>query len=158
MGRGGAVMRTKLRNLKTKSIFDITFKGSDKFDEAPLSRRASSYLYPEDNNLVFMDSESFEQYTIASDVLGDAAKYLKEGATVSILFFDDEPVTVEIPTKVELLVTETDPGVKGDTAQGGSKPATLETGATVSVPLFVKVGDLIRVNTIENTYVERVKE
>lgn len=157
MGRGGAVLRTKLRNLRTQAVVDITFKGSDKFEEAGLERRACTYLYAEGNSFAFMDSANFEQYSLSSDVVGDKSRFLKEGAEVQILFFQDEPVSVDLPIKVELEVTHTEPGVKGDTAQGGTKPATLETGATITVPLFVKIGDIIRINTVEGTYVERVK-
>jgi elongation factor P len=157
MGRGGAVMRTKLRNLRTNSLFDITFKGSDKFDEAPLERRVCTFLYLEGSQSVFMDSSSFEQYSLTAEVVGDKSRFLREGAEVTILFYNDEPVSVDLPIKMEFEITHTEPGVKGDTAQGGSKPATLDTGATITVPLFVKIGDVIRVNTVEGTYVERVR-
>jgi len=157
MGRGGAVMRTKLRNLITGSQFDITFKGSDKFDEANLQKRACSFLYADGSEFAFMDSTSFEQFNLSKEDLGDKINFLKEGAEVSILFYDEKPVSVELPIKMEFEITHTEPGVKGDTATGGSKPATIETGATITVPLFVKTGDVIRVNTVEGTYVERAK-
>ncbi len=157
MGRGGAVLRTKLRNLRTNATFDITFKGSDKFDEAPLIKRACSFLYKDEDGFAFMDSATFDQFTIKAEIIGDKSRYLKEGTDIQILFFDDQPVSIDLPIKMEFEVTHTEPGVKGDTAQGGSKPATLETGATVTVPLFVKIGDVIRVNTVEGTYVERAR-
>lgn len=156
-GRSGAVLRTKLRNIRSGASFDITFKGSDKFDEAPLAKRLSSYLYSQGDLLTFMDSESFEQVEINRDLLGTKALFLKEGAEVQIQFYDEQPVSVELPIKLELAVTDTQPGVRGDTATGGSKPATLETGATITVPIFVKNGDIVRVNTVEGTYVERVR-
>ncbi|MEI6478261.1 MAG: elongation factor P [bacterium] len=157
MGRGGAVMRTKLRNLRTGALVDITFKGSDKFEEADLDRRASSFLYSEGTDSVFMDSTSFEQYSLSAEVVGDKSRFLREGSEVLILFYQDQPVSIDLPIKMEFEITHTEPGVKGDTAQGGSKPATLDTGATITVPLFVKTGDMIRVNTVEGTYVERVR-
>ena len=158
MGRGGAVLRTKLRNLRTNGVIDITFKSSDKFDEATLERRSCSFLYAEAGAYSFMDSSSFEQFTLPPDVVGEKHQYLKEGSEVQILFFEEEPVSLDLPIKMDFEVTHTEPGVKGDTAQGGSKPATLETGAIITVPLFVKIGDVIRVNTVEGTYVERVKQ
>lgn len=155
-GRSGAVLRTKLRNIRSGAVFDVTFKGSDKFDEAPLDKRACSFLYAESDMFTFMDSSSFEQFEIKRESLGTKALYLKEGALLQIQFYDDQPVNVELPIKMELEVTDTQPGVRGDTATGGSKPAVLETGASVTVPIFVKNGDIIRVNTVEGTYVERV--
>jgi elongation factor P len=148
--------RTKLKNLKTGATFDTTFKSSDKFDEANLERRSCQYLY-QDSGFVFMDNNSFEQFTLPADVVGEKAKYLKEGSEIQIIFYEDAPVSVVFPIKMEFEVTHTEPGVKGDTAQGGSKPATLETGAIITVPLFVKIGDKIRVNTDENSYVERAR-
>ncbi len=155
MGRGGAVLRTKLKNLKSGATFDITFKSSDKFEEAPLERRSCQYLYAEGNGFVFMDNASFEQFTLGADLVGEKSRYLKEGSELQVVFYEDNPVSVVFPIKMEFEVTHAEPGVKGDTAQGGSKPATLETGAIITVPLFVKIGDIIRVNTDENSYVER---
>jgi elongation factor P len=155
MGRGGAVLRTKLRNLKTGAVVDITFKGSDKFEEAPIQRKACSFLYLDGAEFAFMDSETYDQFTLTAAEVGDKAKYLKEGAELQILFYEGKPVSIQLPIKMEFEVTYTEPGVRGDTAQGGTKPATIETGATITVPLFVKIGDVIRVNTDEGTYVER---
>ena len=157
MGRGGAVLRTKLRNLMTNSQFDITFKGSDKFEEATLNKQSCSFLYSDGNEYTFMDSSSFEQFSLKKEELGDKVNFLKEGGEVQVLFYEDKPVSVDLPIKMEFEVTHTEPGVRGDTATGGSKPATIETGATITVPLFVKIGDVIRVNTVEGTYVERAK-
>jgi elongation factor P len=155
MGRGGAVLRTKLKNLKTGAQFDVTFKSSDKFEEANLERHSCQYLY-QDNGYVFMDNSSFEQFTLSNDVVGEKSRFLIEGTEMHIVFYEDKPVSVVFPIKMEFTVAHTEPGVKGDTAQGGSKPATLDSGATITVPLFVKIGDKIRVNTDEGTYVERV--
>lgn len=157
MGRGGAVLRTKLRNLKTSAVFDITFKGGDKFEEASLDRRLCSFLYSDGTIYSFMDSTSFEQYELKDDIVGDSKRFLKEGAELQILFYNDQPVSLDLPIKMDFEVTHTEPGIKGDTAQGGSKPATIETGAAITVPLFIKIGEMIRVNTVEGTYVERAK-
>jgi len=157
MGRGGAVLRTKLRNLMTGAQFDVTFKGSDKFDEAVLVKRMCSYLYADGADHAFMDSATFEQFTLSQEELGGKADYLKEGSEVQVLFYEDRPVSLELPIKMEFTVSHAEPGIKGDTASGGSKPATIETGAVITVPLFVKTGDIIRVNTVEGTYVERVR-
>ena len=158
MGRGGAVLRTKLRNLKTNAVFDITFKGGDKFEEAVLNKRPCTFLYKDGNDFTFMDSETFEQFILTADEVGDKWQFLKEGAEVQILVYEEKPVSIDLPIKMEFEVSHTEPGVKGDTAQGGgTKPATIETGAKITVPLFVKIGDIIRVNTVEGTYVERVK-
>jgi elongation factor P len=157
MGRGGAVLRTKLRNLRTKALFDITFKSSDKFDAASLENRACQYLYAEGEEFMFMDTNSFEQFSLSENIIGPKTRFLKEGEAFQVQFYEDEPVAVIFPIKMELAVTHTEPGVKGDTATGGTKPATLETGATITVPLFVKIGDILRVNTDEGTYVERAR-
>jgi elongation factor P len=151
------VLRTKLKNLKTGATFDLTFKSSDKFEEAKLERKSCQYLY-EDGGYAFMDSTSFEQFTLPTEVVGDKAKYLKEGSDFQVVFYEDAPVSVVFPIKMEFVVAHAEPGVKGDTAQGGSKPAKLETGAIITVPLFVKTGDVIRVNTDEGTYVERANK
>ena len=157
MGRGGAVLRTKLRNLKTGALFDITFKSSDKFDEAVLERRSATYLYPEGNGYVFMDTSSFEQFTLSAEEVGPKARFLKEGDDFQILFYEYAPVSVVFPIKMEFVIAHTEPGVRGDTATGGTKPATLEGGAVVTVPLFIKIGEVVRINTDEGTYVERAK-
>jgi len=157
-GRGGAVMRTKLKNLVTGATFDITFKGGDKFDEAELHKRPCTYLYKDGSDYTFMDGTTFEQFTLNASELGEKVNFMREGGELQILFFEDKPVSIELPIKMEFEVTHTEPGVRGDTAQGGTKPATIETGAIITVPLFVKIGDMIRVNTVEGTYVERVKQ
>lgn len=154
-GRGGAVMRTKLRNLRTGATTSKTFQGNDKLKPADLGRRIGQFVYAEGASFTFMDTSTFEQFTISRDVLGDQAKYLKESLEVELLEFKGAIIAVEIPTKVTYQVADTDPGVKGDTVSGGSKPATLESGATVNVPLFVQIGDSIKVDTRTGDYLER---
>lgn len=158
MGRGGAVLRTKLKNLRTGAQFDITFKSSDKFEEATLERRASTFLYREGDLFSFMDNASFEQFTMTADEIGPKAKFLKDGYELQVIFYEDAPVSTVLPVKMEFAVSHTEPGVRGDTATGGTKPATLETGAIVTVPLFIKIGDILRINTDEGTYVERANK
>ena len=156
MGRGGAIVRTKLRNLKTGSIFDDSFKGGEKFDTPNLDERSMQYLYKDGDAYYFMDTENYEQTPLNEYQLGDAKKFLKENMTVRILFYSGEPLSVELPTFVELAIVKTDPGVKGDTASGGSKPAVLESGVTVKVPFHLNEGDVIKVDTRTAEYIERV--
>lgn len=156
MGRGGAVMRTKLRNLRTGGTLSKTFQGNDKIKPAALTTRQGQYLFAAGSDVTFMDSQDYEQFTIPTETLGDRVKFFKEGLAVELLEFKGRIIAVELPIKVEYKVTETDPGVKGDTASGGSKPAVLESGATVTVPLFVQIGNTIRVDTRDGSYVERV--
>lgn len=155
MGRGGAVVRTKLRNLKTGAMLQKTFQGSDKIKPANLSSRKGQYLYGEGSSFTFMDTANYEQFTLGSDIVGEGAQFLKEGLEVDLLQHGDSVIAVELPIKVDYEVTETDPGLKGDTVSGGSKPAVIESGATVTVPLFVQIGDRIKVDTRTGTYVER---
>lgn len=155
MGRGGAVVRTKLRNLRTGAMVAKTFQGSDKVTPAKLSTRKGQYLFGEGASYTFMDTADYEQFTLDVKVVGDAAKFLKDGIEVDLLDFKGTVIAVELPIKVAYKVTETDPGLKGDTAAGGSKPAKLESGATVSVPLFIRVGDMVKVDTRNGQYVER---
>lgn len=153
MGRGGAVLRVKIRNLRTGAALDETFKGSDKFDEAELTRRKAQYLYASGDALAFMDQETFEQFELPRVAAGEQAGYLAEGAEAEILLFDEKPINIALPIKVTLTVTETAPGFKGDTAARSYKPATLETGATVQVPFHIKPGDKIVVDTRTGDYV-----
>lgn len=157
MGRGGAIIRTKLKSLKTGNVLEDTFRSGEKFESPHLDERQMQYLYAEGDFHFFMDTETFEQVPITASHLGDSKKYLKENMTVKILNYRGEPLTVELPTFVELAVAETDPGFKGDTASGGSKPATLETGAVVKVPFHINKGDMIRIDTRTSEYIERVK-
>lgn len=155
-GKGAAVVRTKLKNVKTGAVIDRTFRSGDKVDDVRLERRKMQFLYVSDPIFTFMDSESYEQYELDATTVGDAVKYLKENETVDVLVTENTAIAIGLPIFVELAVTQTDPGVRGDTASGGSKPATVETGATVQVPLFVEVGDVLKIDTRADTYVERV--
>lgn len=154
-GKGGAFVRTKLKNLKTGAIIDKTFRAGEKVELAILDKRSMQYLYSEGGNLIFMDMETYEQIPISGEVVAEAVDFLKEGIKVDISLYEGKPVGVEPPVFVELKVTETNPGVKGDTASGGSKPATLETGLVVNVPLFVETGNIIKVDSRSGEYVER---
>ena len=156
MGRGSAQVRLKLRNIRAGHTIERTFQAGEKFTRARLDRRPVQFLYSEGNLYYFMDSESFEQSTLDAERLGDALDYLKEGISLEILSYKDEPISVELPNSVELEVVETGPGFKGDTAQAGNKPAKLETGITIQVPLFVNNGDIVRVDTRTGQYLERV--
>ncbi|RMG67100.1 MAG: elongation factor P [Nitrospirae bacterium] len=157
MGRGGAFVRAKLKGLKSGKIIEETFNAGDKVPKADLEEKEMQYLYNQDNLYYFMDNETYEQLPLTEEQLGDARLYLKENMNVYILYYKQEPITVELPNFVELQVIETEPGVKGDTASGGSKPAKLETGATVKVPLHINEGDIIKVDTRTGEYIERVK-
>jgi len=156
MGRGGAIIRTKLKNLITGSIFDDSFKGGEKFSAPNLEERTMQYLY-KDDHYHFMDNESYEQTPLTAEQLGDARKFLKENIEVKILFYSGSPIAVEVPMFVELAIVKTDPGFKGDTASGGSKPALLESGITVKVPFHLNEGDIIKIDTRTSEYIERVK-
>ncbi len=155
-GKGGAFVRTRLKSLWSGNVIDKTFRSGEKVETPDLEERAMQYLYPEGENYVFMDNETYEQMVISRDVLGDGAHYLKENMDVTVLFHNRKPIGVDLPFFVELKVVETDPGIKGDTASGGSKPATLETGAVVQVPLFIKEGDILKIDTRDGSYIERV--
>lgn len=155
MGRAGAVLRTKLQNLLSGAIINQTFQGADKVAEAEISKSRAQYLYHTDGEYLFMDTEDYDQFSLAKNVLGDATQYLIEGTEVTVLNWNDRPINIEIPIKVTLRVTDAPPGIKGDTASGGDKVVTLETGLQVTTPLFVKTGDSIIVNTEKGTYVSR---
>ena len=155
-GKGGAFVRTKVKNLKNGKVLDRTFRSGEKVDEADVSERRMQYLYQDGDALVFMDNETFEQTPFSAEQVGDARKYLKENLDVEVLFWRSRPINIELPAFIEALITRCDSGLKGDTASGATKPATLETGAVVQVPLFVKEGERIRVDTRTGVYVERV--
>lgn len=157
-GKGGAFVRTRLKNLKTGAVIDRTFRAGEQFEQVMVERKPVQYLYNTGNEYVFMDMETYEQITLEASQVGDQAKYLKEGLEVDAITVEGDIVGIEVPTFLNLRVVETDPGLRGDTAQGGSKPAVLETGVVVQVPLFVQIGDLIKVDTRTDTYLERVKE
>ncbi len=155
-GRGSAFVRLTLRNLRTGSTTSQTFQAGSKFQTARLERRRIQYLYTEDNQYHFMDVDTFEQFPLNEGTLGDTVNYLVENEVIDLLTYQDQPVDVEAPITVNLEVTQTDPGFKGDTATGGTKPATLQTGVTVNVPLFVNIGDVVKVDTRTGEYLERV--
>ena len=157
MGRGGAIIRTKMKNIKTGSVFEDTFRSGEKFESPQLEDKEMQYLYAEGDLHYFMDTETFEQIPLNTSQLGEAKKFLKENMLVKMLNYRGKPITVELPTFVELAVLQTDPGVKGDTASGGSKPATLETGAVVRVPFHINEGDVLKIDTRTSEYIERVK-
>ncbi len=157
LGRGSAYVRAKIRNVRTGATIERKFNAGERVPLAVLQHRTMQYLYRDDAAFYFMDNENYEQLSIPSSVVGEAARFLKEGMEVEVVFHEGTPIEVELPTSVELVVVETPPGVRGDTAQGGSKPARLETGAVVQVPLFVEVGDRIRVDTRTGQYLERVR-
>ena len=157
-GKGGAFVRTKLKNLKNGLVLEETFRSGEKFESPDLRNASVQFLYAEGDLYNFLDQESFEQYTFNKKQVEDIIPYLMDGGIYTIIFFEEKPIVVEPPTFMNLRVVETVPGVKGDTAQGGSKPAKLETGLTILVPLFVTEDDLLKVDTRENSYVERVIE
>jgi elongation factor P len=155
-GKGGAFVRTKLRNLRNGNVFEKTFNAGIRVEQAILDKRDMQFLYRDRNDFVFMDTESYDQSTISPDALGDAADYLIEQAMAIIAYHNGDIVTVEIPASVELVVAETEPGVQGDRVSGAKKPATLETGKVIQVPLFVNVGDKLKVDTRTGDYITRV--
>ncbi len=155
-GKGGAFVRTRLRNIDTGAVIEKTFRAGEKLENVRTESRPMTYLYRDGDLLYFMDAQTYEQVAVPVEVVGDAAGYIVANGTVSVLSADGEVVSVEPPAHVDLEVTETDPGLKGDTATGGSKPATLETGLVVQVPLFINVGDRVRVDTRSNEYLTRV--
>jgi len=157
MGRGGSYVRTRLRNLKTGRILEKTFRGGDKVEEASLERRPMQYLYREGEELLLMDNETYEQLSVPAGMLGSGVGFLKESATVTVLLHSENPIGVELPNFVELVVASTEPGVRGDTVSGSTKKAVLETGGTVLVPLFIEEGEKLKIDTRTESYVERVR-
>ncbi len=155
MGRGGAKVVTKFRNMETGTIVEKTFNATEKVQDIFIEYRAMQYLYNDGQMYTFMDTETYEQPMLSADMLGEATEYLKENTEVTIEYYKDRPLKVTLPNVVELTITETDPGVKGDTVSGGSKPAKLETGATVNVPLFIEQGETVKVDTRTGEYLGR---
>lgn len=155
-GKGNQFTRTKMRNLLTGQQLERTFKSGEKFEVPDVLNKEMTYLYKDDNGYNFMDKESFEQVCIMDNEIGDAKNYLTENLEVVILFYNERPVTCDVPNAVNLKVTKTDPGMRGDTVTGATKPATLETGLVVKVPLHINEGDLLRVDTMTGDYVSRV--
>ena len=155
-GKGGAFVRTRLRNIDTGAVVERTFRAGEKLESVRTESRPMTYLYGDGELLYFMDAETYDQFGLPRHEVADALAYIVPNGTVSVLSADGEVVSVEPPAHVDLEVAETDPGLKGDTATGGSKPATLETGVVVQVPLFVNAGDRVRVDTRTNEYLTRV--
>ena len=152
-----AFVRAKLRNLRTGAVLERNFASDDRVVQVSLDRKPMQYLYRQGDEYIVMDHETFDQLSLAADLLGDGAGYLQENTDVTVVFYEGRPIAVELPNAVELAVVETAPGVRGDTVSGGSKPARLQTGVIVQVPLFVSPGDRIRVDTRTGAYLERVK-
>jgi elongation factor P len=155
-GRGSAQVRLQLKNLRTGSNIDRSFQAGAKFDDVRMERRPLQFLYADGDQYNFMDPETYDQMAMGADVLGSAVNYIKENDTVDMLMYNEEVVEVDLPAAVVLTITQSDPGVRGDTATGATKPARLETGITVNVPLFVNEGDRIKVDTRSGKYLERV--
>ncbi|MCL2883294.1 MAG: elongation factor P [Coriobacteriia bacterium] len=155
-GKGGAFVRTKVRDIRSGRVNDLTFRSGEKFDEIRMETKEMQFLYKADDEFHFMDTESYEQSALPADVVGEAAQWLKENDIVALQYAGDELIGVEPPMFVELEVTETEPGFKGDTVQGANKPATLETGAVINVPMFINTGDVLKVDTRDGRYITRV--
>ncbi|HOQ09064.1 MAG TPA: elongation factor P [Syntrophomonadaceae bacterium] len=155
-GKGAAFVRAKLKNLQTGGTVEKTFRAGEKVPKAHLDRRGMQYLYNDGDGYVFMDNENYEQITITKEQIGDGIKWLLENMEIQVLLFQNRIIGIELPNFVELQVVDTEPGIKGDTATGATKNATLETGAVIQVPLFVNAGDRVRVDTRTSQYIERV--
>ncbi len=156
-GKGGAFVRTKLKNMINGRVIDQTFRSGEKVDKPDLEEKEMQYLYREGDTFVFMDNTTYDQVYLSKEQLGEQSQFLQENITIKLLTFNQEPLGLELPNFVELTVTDTEPGFKGDTATGGNKPATVETGAVIQVPLFISEGDRIRVDTRTGAYMERAK-
>jgi elongation factor P len=156
-GKGPAFVRTKLKGYKTGNVIDRTFRSGEKFEEPNLDECEMQFLYSAGDEYSFMDTTSYEQVNYSKSQLGDNVDLLKENTIVKILLYQGEPISVDLPIFMELKVVETDPGIRGDTASGGTKPATVETGATVKVPLYLESGEIIKIDTRTRAYVERVR-
>jgi elongation factor P len=157
-GKGGAFVRTKFKSLKSGNVTDKTFRAGEKVDVPELEEKTMQYLYAADKDRVFMDTSNYEQISLSETQLGDSINYLKENMEIKVLYHKGRPINIEVPMFVELAIAKTDPGVRGDTASGGSKPATLETGAVVKIPFYLNEGDVIKVDTRTGTFIERVKK
>ena len=157
-GKGGAFVRTKFKSLKWGNVTDKTFRAGEKVDVPDLEEKTMQYLYGADKDRVFMDTSSYEQISLNEKQLGDSINYLKENMEIKVLYHKGMPINIDVPMFVELAIARTDPGVRGDTASGGSKPATMETGAVVKVPLYMNEGDVIKIDTRTGTFIERVKK
>lgn len=154
-GKGSAFVRSKLKNYRTGAVVERTFNAGEKLPKARVDRREFQYLYTDGAVFNFMDMESYDQIALTAEDLGDATKYLKENMVINLLMYQGKPIGVDLPNYVELEVTETSPGIKGDTASGGSKPAILETGYVVNVPFFINIGDVLQIDTRTGQYLKR---
>ena len=154
-GKGGAFVRTKLKNVRTGAVLDRTYRADEKLEQAIIEKRDMQFLYRDGTDFVFMDTVSYDQMNVGSATLGNAAHYLKEGDTANIALYEDEVVSVDLPAAVELSIAETEPGIQGDRVSGARKPATLQTGLVIQVPLFVNPGDLVKVDTRTGEYLTR---
>lgn len=154
-GKGQAVVRTKLRDVRSGSVFQKTFRSGEKVEPARIDRTNCQYLYDDSDNYYFMDNETYDQREVPKEQIGELAKWLKETEDVQIVTYEGELIGIEVPNTVIRAVVETDPGLRGDTATGGTKPATIEGGAVVTVPLFIEIGEMIKVDTRSGEYVER---
>jgi len=155
-GKGGAVMRTKLKNVASGAVVERTFRADEKVDQAVVDKREMSYLYHDGTHYVFMDSQTYDQLSVEEDEIGENKNWLTEGQVATLSLYEGRPVAVELPASVELKIEHTDPGVKGDRVSGAMKPATLSTGVTVQVPLFIERGETVRVDTRTGEYITRV--
>lgn len=156
-GKGGAFVRTKLKSYTSGNVIDRTFRSGERFDEPDLDEREMQFLYAAGDSYTFMDTKNYEQLTFEKKQLGENADLLKENMVVKILVYEHRPIAVELPIFIELKVVDAEPGVRGDTASGGTKPAVVETGAIIKVPLYMEVGEIIKIDTRTRQYVERVR-
>jgi elongation factor P len=156
-GKGGAFVRTKLKSYLTGNVLDRTFRSGERFEEPDLEERDMQFLYAAADSYTFMDTETYEQFSYDRKHLGENVDLLKENMEAKILIYDHKPIAVELPIFIQLKVVDADPGVRGDTASGGSKPAVVETGATIKVPLYLEIGETIKIDTRTRAYVERVR-
>lgn len=154
-GKGAAFTRVKMKNVKSGRSIEVTYKSGESVEDANMEYRRAQYLYNDRTDYTFMDNASYDQFTLSAEMIGDQSDFLIDGTEVTVVFVDDAPVTLQLPTKMDFKVISAPPGEKGDTATGGTKPVVIETGATIAVPLFIKEGDKIRVNTETHEYVER---
>jgi len=155
MGRGGAVLKVKMKNLIDGCVLEKTYQGSEKAEEANTQRKKVGFLYKDDNDAYLMDNESYEQFSLSLDQIGEKQKFLKDGTDVDVLYFNDKPAAIELPVKMVFKVTSAPPGVKGNSASNVTKQVEIETGATINAPMFINEGDTIRINTDTEEYVER---
>ena len=154
-GKGAAFVRSKIKNLQTGAVIERTFNAGEKLPKAQVDRRPMQYLYADGDSFHFMDTETYDQVMLTKDQLTEALNFLKENMEITVLFFNGTIIGVELPNSVDLTVVETDPGIRGDTATGGTKPAKLETGYVVKVPMFINEGDVLRIDTRSGAYIER---